>query len=75
MVVINMQKKFGCPINYNLNECSSREYGLTCETCFHMDDSFETSGIPTDHKDWINEFKNFCIEINRRKGTLNPDYE
>jgi hypothetical protein len=24
-----------CPINYDLDNCSSKEYGLTCETCFH----------------------------------------
>ena len=23
----------GCPVNYNLKECSSNEYGLTCDTC------------------------------------------
>jgi len=86
--------------SYNINNCSSKEYGLTCETCFHMDDNKylanamqnydkiqkwkiengyndifpETSGTPTDHEDWINEFRNFCIEINRKQGTLNPNY-
>jgi hypothetical protein len=23
----------GCPINYNIDECSSSEYDLTCDTC------------------------------------------
>ena len=31
--------KFKCPVNYDINNCSSKEYGLTCETCFHMDDN------------------------------------
>ena len=26
---------FNCPIDYNLDKCSSKEYGLTCDTCFH----------------------------------------
>jgi len=30
--------KFKCPVNYNINNCSSKEYGLTCETCFHSED-------------------------------------
>lgn len=30
--------KFSCPVNYNLNNCSSKEYGLTCDTCFHNKD-------------------------------------
>jgi len=33
MDVINM--KFKCPVDYDINNCSSKEYGLTCETCFH----------------------------------------
>jgi len=37
MDAINM--KFKCPINYDINNCSSKQYGLTCETCFHMDDN------------------------------------
>lgn len=24
-----------CPINYDLDKCSSKEYGLSCETCCH----------------------------------------
>lgn len=27
----------GCSINYNINECSSKEYGLTCATCYHLE--------------------------------------
>lgn len=30
--------KFGCPIDYDLKNCSSSDYGLTCDTCFHKDD-------------------------------------
>jgi len=30
--------KFGCLIDYDLKNCSSSCYGLTCETCFHKDD-------------------------------------
>jgi len=32
-------RKFKCPVDYNINNCSSKEYGLTCETCFHNDDA------------------------------------
>jgi hypothetical protein len=28
---------FKCPVNYDINNCSSKEYGLACKTCFHMD--------------------------------------
>jgi hypothetical protein len=24
-----------CPLNYNLEQCSSNDYGLTCDTCEH----------------------------------------
>lgn len=24
-----------CLVNYNLDQCSSNEYGLTCKTCYH----------------------------------------
>jgi len=27
--------KFKCPVDYKLDDCSSKEYGLTCDTCFH----------------------------------------
>lgn len=27
-----------CPVDYDINSCSSKEYGLTCETCFHSKD-------------------------------------
>jgi len=27
--------KLKCPVDYDLNNCSSNDYGLTCETCFH----------------------------------------
>ena len=33
--------KFKCPVDYNLENCSSKEYGLTCETCFHTEDKQE----------------------------------
>jgi hypothetical protein len=26
---------YGCPVNYELEKCSSNEYGFTCETCIH----------------------------------------
>lgn len=26
---------FKCPLDYNIDKCSSKEYGLTCDTCFH----------------------------------------
>ena len=29
---------FNCPIDYNLDKCSSKEYGLTCDTCFHSEE-------------------------------------
>ena len=28
--------KFKCPVDYDINNCSSKEYGLTCNTCFHI---------------------------------------
>ena len=31
--------KFKCPVYYDIDNCSSKEYGLTCETCFHSDDA------------------------------------
>ena len=30
--------QYGCPVNYDISRCSSQEYGLTCETCWHMED-------------------------------------
>lgn len=24
-----------CPINYDWENCSSKEYGYTCDTCYH----------------------------------------
>ena len=24
-----------CPVSNNINNCSSKEYGLTCDTCYH----------------------------------------
>jgi len=27
--------EFKCPVDYKLDDCSSKEYGLTCDTCFH----------------------------------------
>lgn len=24
-----------CPVNFDLSKCSSKDYGLTCKTCFH----------------------------------------
>jgi hypothetical protein len=29
---------FKCPVDYDINNCSSKEYGLTCDTCFHSED-------------------------------------
>jgi hypothetical protein len=29
---------FSCPVDYKIDDCSSKEYGLTCETCFHCKD-------------------------------------
>jgi hypothetical protein len=29
---------FKCPVDYDINNCSSKEYGLTCDTCYHKDD-------------------------------------
>jgi len=28
-------KEVDCPVNYNWNNCSSKDYGLTCDTCVH----------------------------------------
>jgi hypothetical protein len=30
---------FKCPVNYELDNCSSKEYGLTCDTCFHVNEN------------------------------------
>lgn len=30
--------KSKCPVDYELKNCSSSNYGLTCEICFHKDD-------------------------------------
>ena len=45
--------KFKCPVNYDLENCSSKEYGLTCETCFHMEDTeiFTPSELKAIHYD------------------------
>ena len=31
----NLQKFFSCPVDYDINKCSSKEHHLTCETCYH----------------------------------------
>ena len=34
-----------CPIDYNLENCSSNEYGLTCDTCEHVKSFKHISGL------------------------------
>lgn len=34
-----------CPINYDLEKCSSKEYNLSCETCVHYVEKI--SGLTT----------------------------
>lgn len=26
---------FGCPVDYDIDKCSSKEFGLACDTCYH----------------------------------------
>lgn len=28
---------FKCPVDYKIEDCSSKDYGLTCDTCYHID--------------------------------------
>jgi len=61
--------KFSCPVNYKLDNCSSKEYGLTCDTCFH---SYKTKYNSPDYDlisceefgqlDGMNGSCHYCLE-------------
>lgn len=63
-----------CPIKYNLDQCSSKEYGLMCDTCIHYQDKLKLEKFIRDNsghwdlnypdvRDFIYEYKKELLVI------------
>lgn len=51
-----------CSVSYNLDQCSSKEYGLTCETCYH------TNTIEQKHYDTVLAALTLACRIIEKSG-------